>query len=232
MQNDYIATNSNIIRLESLTKTYKMGDRTICALSNVTLNVEEGDFLSVVGPSGCGKSTLLNIIGCIDKPTSGKVFLYNKEVSALKEKSLTQIRFKNIGFVFQQFYLIPVLNALENVEIAMIEAKSSRNKRRERAKKLLELVGLGNRLRHYPNQLSGGEQQRVAIARALANKPKIILADEPTGEIDFETGRKIINLLKYLNEKQKITLVIVTHDSEVANQARRIIKLRDGKLLE
>lgn len=226
-----MATNSNIIRLENVTKTYKMGDKLISALNNVTLNVREGDFLSVVGPSGSGKTTLLNIIGCIDKPTLGKVFLYDKEVSILKEKSLTEIRLKNIGFVFQQFYLIPVLNAVENVEIAMIEAKSSRNERRRRAKELLELVGLSDRLRHYPNQLSGGEQQRVAIARALVNNPKIILADEPTGEIDLETGRKIVNLLKHLNEEQKITLIIATHNPEVANQARRIIKLRDGRLL-
>lgn len=221
----------HILELRDVMKIYKMGETEIRALNGVTLNVEKGEFLSIVGPSGSGKSTLLNIIGCIDIPTSGEVFLDGDDVSKLKDRELTKIRLNKIGFIFQQFYLIPTLNARENVELPMKEAKMPREERRKRVSKLLEHVGLGERERHYPNQLSGGEQQRVAIARSLANSPSVILADEPTGEIDSETSEKIVTLLKKLNSEQKVTLIVVTHNLKVAGYADRSITLEDGKFV-
>ncbi|MEW5759180.1 MAG: ABC transporter ATP-binding protein [Candidatus Thermoplasmatota archaeon] len=221
-----------IIELENVTKTYKLGVTKIVALDNINLKIEEGEFLSVMGPSGCGKSTLLNIIGCIDTPTSGRVFLKGRDVSKLSEKELTKIRLRNIGFIFQQFYLIPTLTAFENVELPMKEAGVGKGERRERTISLLEKVGLKDRQKHHPNQLSGGEQQRVAIARAIANNPSILLADEPTGEVDSETCKKIIDLLRVLNDENKITILIVTHDPKVANETRRKITLLDGRIVE
>lgn len=221
----------HLLELRDVTKIYKMGETEIKALNGVTLNVEKGEFLSVVGPSGSGKSTLLNIIGCIDTPTSGEVFLDSMDVSKLKDRELTKIRLHKIGFIFQQFYLIPTLNAMENVELPMKEAKLQREERRKRVKQLLESVGLGERERHYPNQLSGGEQQRVAIARSLANSPSVILADEPTGEIDSETSEKIVTLLKKLNSEEKVTVIVVTHNLKVAGYAERSITLEDGKIV-
>jgi putative ABC transport system ATP-binding protein len=220
-----------LLELRDVTKIYKMGETEIKALNGVTLNVEKGEFLSVVGPSGSGKSTLLNIIGCIDTPTSGEVFLEGDDVSKLNDRELTKIRLHKIGFIFQQFYLIPTLNAMENVELPMKEAKLQREERRKRVKQLLENVGLGERERHYPNQLSGGEQQRVAIARSLANSPSVILADEPTGEIDSETSEKIVTLLKKLNSEEKVTIIVVTHNLKVAGYADRSITLEDGKVV-
>lgn len=220
-----------MIELSNVTKIYKMGEPEIRALNGITMKVEKGELLSIVGPSGSGKSTLLNIIGCIDIPTSGKVFLDGEDVSKLKDRELTKIRLHKIGFIFQQFYLIPTLNAYENIELPMKEAKVSRDERQKRVKQLLDQVGLGDRGRHYPNQLSGGEQQRVAIARSMANSPSVILADEPTGEIDSETSEKIVSLLKKLNKEEKVTVIIVTHDMKIAKYTERIITLEDGKII-
>jgi putative ABC transport system ATP-binding protein len=223
--------SDHILELHDVTKVYKMGEREIRALNGVNLNVKKGEFLSIVGPSGSGKSTLLNIIGCIDIPTSGEIYLDGQDVSKLKDHALTKIRLHKIGFIFQQFYLIPTLNAVENVELPMKEAKVPKDDRRRRVKQLLENVGLEERQRHYPNQLSGGEQQRVAIARSLANRPSVILADEPTGEIDSETSDKIVTLLKKLNSEEKVTLIVVTHNLKVAGYADRSITLEDGKIV-
>lgn len=220
-----------MIELKDVTKIYRMGENEIKALSGVDLTVNSGEFISMVGPSGSGKSTILNIIGCIDKPTSGKVTIDGEDVTSLNDRKLTKIRLNKIGFIFQQFYLIPTLNALENIELPMKEAKIPREKRRKRAVSLLSQVGLSERNKHYPSQLSGGEQQRVAIARSLANSPTMILADEPTGEIDSETSEKIVGLLRKLNSEEKLTLIIVTHDLKIARYADRMITLEDGKIV-
>lgn len=220
-----------MIELSDVIKIYKMGETEIRALNGVTLSVEKGELLSIVGPSGSGKSTLLNIIGCIDTPTSGEVFFDGEDVSKLKDRELTKIRLHKIGFIFQQFYLIPTLNAYENIDLPMKEARVTRDERQERVKQLLDHVGLGDRGKHYPNQLSGGEQQRVAIARSLANSPSVILADEPTGEIDSEASEKIVSLLKKLNKEEEVTVIIVTHDMKIAKHTERIITLQDGKIV-
>lgn len=220
-----------MIELRDVTKIYKMGETEIHALNEINLNVKKGEFLSLVGPSGSGKSTLLNIIGCIDIPTSGEVFFDGEDISRLKDRGLTKIRLHKIGFIFQQFYLIPTLNAMENIELPMKEAKVPREERHKRTKDLLNNVGLAKRKRHYPNQLSGGEQQRVAIARSLANSPSVLLADEPTGEIDSETSEKIVALLKKLNSEEGVTLLVVTHDQKVAKHAGRMVTMEDGKIV-
>ncbi|UCF08530.1 MAG: ABC transporter ATP-binding protein [Thermoplasmata archaeon] len=219
-----------MIELRDVTKAYSMGGSMIWALNGINLRIEEGEFLSIVGPSGSGKSTLLNIIGCIDSPSSGEVHFDGQVVSMLNDRALTKIRLNKIGFIFQQFYLIPTLKAQENVELPMKEAKLPREEREKRAAHLLAQVGLVERAKHYPSQLSGGEQQRVAIARALANEPSVLLADEPTGEIDSETSDKIVRLLKTLNEEQKVTVIVVTHDAKVAQYADRIITIEDGRI--
>lgn len=221
-----------MIELRNVAKIYRMGETKIKALNGITLTVERGEFLSLVGPSGSGKSTVLNIIGCIDTPTSGEVYFDGVDISKLNDKGLTKIRLHKIGFIFQQFYLIPTLNAMENVELPMKEAKVQREKRRRRVGQLLEQVGLGQREKHYPSQLSGGEQQRVAIARALANRPSVLLADEPTGEIDSETSEKIVSLLRKLNSKEEVTLIVVTHDLKIARHADRMITIEDGKIVQ
>ena len=219
-----------MIRLENVSKIYRMGERHIKALDSVSLELKKGDFISVIGPSGSGKSTLLHIMGLIDTPTRGRVIFDGEDVSDLKERQLSRLRLRKIGFVFQQFYLLPTLTALENVELPMKEAKVPRKERRDRAMKLLEEVGLGDRMEHYPRQLSGGEQQRVAIARALANNPEIILADEPTGEVDSRTSERIMETFQKLNREEGITLVVVTHDPNVAKKAKRTLKMRDGRI--
>jgi len=219
-----------MIELKNVTKLYKMGDVRIKALNRVNLKVGAGELLSIMGPSGSGKSTLLNIIGCIDHPTYGRVFLDGRDVSKLSDRELTRIRLRQIGFIFQQFYLIPTLTARENIELPMREARVPREERRKRVRELLEMVGLADREKHYPNQLSGGEQQRVAIARALANRPKLILADEPTGELDTKTASKIMKILRELNTERHITMMIVTHDPTVAKKTDRVIVLKDGTI--
>lgn len=222
--------NEPILRVRNLSKTYIQGKIPVHALDDVSFDVHKGEFLSIVGPSGSGKSTFLSMIGLLDKPTSGSVFIDGVEVTKAKEGDAPRIRREKIGFVFQHFNLIPTLTALENVDIAMRFARVPRSKRHERALELLTQMGLRERMNHKPSELSGGEQQRVAIARAMANHPAIILADEPTGEVDTKTRNMIVNLLKELAEKGQ-TILIVTHDAEVSGQTNRMITMRDGRIL-
>jgi len=221
-----------ILKTEQLEKVYKIGGRRVHALSGVNLQVEKGEFISVMGPSGSGKTTLLNMLGCLDKPTRGKVILDGVDVTKLPEKSLYEIRRHKIGFVFQTFNLLPYLSAIENVELPMEGTKKSRDERRKRAHELLEMVGLSEREEHRPHKLSAGERQRVAIARALANNPAIILADEPTGNLDSKTSYQIVKLLGKLNIDQGTTIVMVTHDSHIATLTDRMLFLHDGRLLK
>ena len=221
----------SLIEMRSVTKVYRMGENEIRALAGVTMSIDKGEFVSIVGPSGSGKSTLLNIIGCIDTPSGGEMFLDGQLVSKLNDRALTKIRLHKIGFIFQQFYLIPTLKALENIELPMKEARVPKEMRLARARHLLAQVGLADREKHYPSQLSGGEQQRVAIARALANRPAILLADEPTGEIDSDTSEKIVALLKKLNTEEGVTVIVVTHDLKIAQHADRIITIEDGRIV-
>jgi putative ABC transport system ATP-binding protein len=225
-----MAENGPTLRIMNLSKTYMQGKIPVHALNDVSFDVRKGEFLSIVGPSGSGKSTFLSMIGLLDKPTGGSVFIDGAEVTKAKEGDVPRIRREKIGFVFQHFNLIPTLTALENVDIAMRFARVPKNKRRERAIELLAQMGLRDRMNHKPSELSGGEQQRVAIARAMANHPAIILADEPTGEVDTKTRNMIVNLLKELAEKGQ-TILIVTHDTEVSGQTNRMITMRDGRIL-
>jgi putative ABC transport system ATP-binding protein len=212
-------------------RDYAVGAERVHALQGVSLDVERGDYVAIVGPSGCGKSTLLNLIGVIDQPTSGTVTIADKRVDAMSDREATAFRLHNIGFVFQRFYLMPILSALENVSLPMAEAKVPAAERKARAAELLAYVGLSSRERHRPSQLSGGEQQRVAIARALANRPALLLADEPTGELDARTGTEIISLFERLNA-DGTTIVVVTHDEDLANAARHKIHMRDGRVVD
>ena len=219
----------SIIELRNVTKEYGKGESKVIAVSNINLKIRESESIAIMGPSGSGKSTLLHLIGCLDKPTKGKIFIEGKDVSNLSENELAKIRREKIGFVFQFFNLIPVFTALENVELPMLFSK--RSNRKERAKELLKLVGLEHRLHHYPSQLSGGETQRVAIARALANDPKIILADEPTGNLDSKSGKEVMEFLVKLNKEKGVTLLIITHDAFIAKHAKKIIRIKDGKII-
>jgi len=219
-----------ILKTEELDKIYKMGGRTVRALSGVNLQLKKGDFISIMGPSGSGKTTLLNMLGCLDKPTHGKVILDGVDVTKVSERSLYKIRRHKIGFIFQTFNLLPYLNAIENVELPMEGTKKSGDEKRKRARELLKMVGLLEREGHRPHRLSAGEQQRVAIARALANNPAIVLADEPTGNLDSKTGYEIVRLLGKMNIDQGTTIVIVTHDSRMASLAGRMVFLSDGRL--
>lgn len=220
-----------LIKLTDINKSYKNGDQELHVLKNIQLEVEEGEFLAIMGPSGSGKSTLMNIIGLLDRPTSGGYSLEGTEVSQLTQKKLAQVRNDQIGFVFQQFFLLSKLNALQNVELPLIYAGVPSNKRKELAKQYLEKVELGGRMHHLPSELSGGQKQRVAIARALVNNPSIILADEPTGALDTRTGDQIMDLLTELNQEGK-TIIMVTHEPEIAEYATRKIVLRDGVITE
>ncbi len=220
-----------VIELKNLTKTYRLGDEVLHALDNVSFTVQEGEFVAITGPSGSGKSTLANIIGGLDRPTDGTVVVDGENLSHVRDKTLSDYRNHHIGFVFQTFNLQGTRTALENVMLPLIFAKMKRSERKARAKECLEAVGLADRLKHRPNQLSGGQRQRVAIARALAAKPSIIIADEPTGNLDSARGEEIMKLLKELN-KQGITLLIITHDMSIAHQAGRVIQIKDGKLTE
>lgn len=217
-----------IVRLENVSKIYTMDKVQVPALRGVSLEIYKREFISVMGPSGSGKSTVMNLIGCLDRPTSGEVYIDGKNVSRLSENKLAEMRRKKVGFIFQQFNLIPRLNALENVELPMWFAGVAREKRSRQATELLRAVGLEHRLKHRPTELSGGERQRVAVARALANSPEIILADEPTGNLDSKSGEEIIALLQRLNEEEGKTVVIVTHELEFGRKAQRMIMLRDG----
>jgi len=218
-----------IVKLEDVEKIYYIGGYPIKALDNISLEIKEGEFLSIVGPSGSGKSTLLSIIGCLDRPTKGKLYLFDKDISKLNDNQLSELRRKYLGFIFQQYYLFNYLNALENVQIGL---RISGNNNLQKAKELLNKVGLGDRLYNYPNQLSGGQQQRVVIARALVNDPKLILADEPTANIDEKSAKELLDILKKLNEDENRTIVIVTHDLRVAEKTNRIVVIRNGKILK
>lgn len=221
-----------IIELKDVSKTYSLGKTFVRALKNVTLSVERGAFMAITGPSGSGKTTLLNLIGCLDRPDEGSVSINGIDILKLSNKVLPKIRLEKIGFIFQSFNLVPILNVYENVEYPLVFSNLIRKGRRERIFELLEAVGLTNFYRRFPNELSGGEMQRVAIARALATNPKIILADEPTGNLDSETGKQIIELMKEMNKKQGTTFLFSTHDSEIMKAADQIVKLHDGKILK
>lgn len=219
-----------MIKLENIVKIYKLGNVQVQALDGVTCFIEQGEMVSIMGPSGSGKSTLMNLIGCLDRPTSGKYELDGIDVSRLKDDQLAAIRNKKIGFVFQSFNLLPRATALANVELPLVYDRSGNRNRRQRALKALEAVGLANRAHHRPTEMSGGEQQRVAIARALVNNPAIILADEPTGNLDTQTSHSIMLLLRQLND-QGITIVLVTHEEDIASYTKRTIYLRDGQIV-
>jgi putative ABC transport system ATP-binding protein len=233
--------NDFVINAKDLTKTYEMGQASsqgsargiqVHALCQVSLQIRQGELVSIMGPSGSGKSTLMNILGCLDQPTSGEYYLAGVDVARLDDNQLAEIRGKQIGFVFQTFNLLPRTNALNNVELPLIYNGVGRRRRYERATAALEMVGLGDRLHHKPNELSGGQQQRVAIARALVSQPTIIMADEPTGNLDSKSSEEIVAIFQRLNEEQGITIILVTHELDIAQQTHRIIRLADGRLID
>lgn len=221
--------SDTLIKLDNVWKTYKMGDVEVHALRGLTFEVRQGEFVAIMGPSGSGKSTAVNMIGCLDVPTKGTIHLQGHNISHMEESELAQIRGKTIGLIFQQFNLIGTLTALENVALPMMFQSMDREKRLKRAQELLELVELGDRMDHRPNQLSGGQQQRVAIARSLANDPQVVLADEPTGNLDSKTGETVITFLQKLNKQGK-TIIMVSHDENIASHADRVEFLKDGQV--
>ncbi len=220
-----------MIKINSLSKEYVMGDNKLLAINNVDVLIKEGEFVSVMGSSGSGKSTLMNIIGCLDTPSSGDYFFKDNNISSLNSNKLAELRNKEIGFVFQNFNLLPRLNALENVVLPLLYSGKNSKERNKLALNALESVGLKDRTHHRPNQLSGGQQQRVSIARAIAGTPKLILADEPTGALDSKTSLEIMKIINELNSKG-ITIILVTHEDDIAKHASRIIKMKDGKIIE
>ena len=225
--------NTNpVIDARHLTKIYQMGEVEVHALSDASLEIQQGELVAIMGPSGSGKSTLMNILGCLDQPTSGEYYLTGVEVGRLDDNRLAAIRGKQIGFVFQSFNLLPRTSALSNVELPLIYAGVSRRERRRRSAAALEAVGLGDRLHHRPNELSGGQQQRVAIARALVSQPAIIMADEPTGNLDSKSSLEIMTIFQQLNEEQQITIIFVTHEPDIAQFTHRIVRLADGRIIE
>jgi putative ABC transport system ATP-binding protein len=221
-----------IIELSDVWKIYRMGKVEVPAVCGLNLKIYPNEFVAIMGPSGSGKSTTMNMVGCLDIPSRGRIFLNGKNISELHESDLAQIRGKTIGFVFQQFNLMPSLTALENVTLPMMFQGMLPADREERARKLLSLVGLADRMDHRPTELSGGQQQRVAIARSLANDPDVILADEPTGNLDSKTGNEIVDMLKGLNKDEGKTIIMVTHEADIAQKAERIVQLRDGKIVD
>lgn len=220
---------SALILLENIRKSYRLGGVDIHALDGVDLSIHQNEFVALMGPSGSGKSTLMNVLGCLDSPTSGKYALNGKDVGSMRDRQLSEIRNTEIGFVFQSFNLLPRMSSLDNVALPLVYAGISSKQRRVRAQEMLELVGLGDRLKNKPNQLSGGQRQRVAIARALANEPSLVLADEPTGNLDSTTAQEIMEMLTKVNA-QGNTIVVVTHEREIAEYAQRIIHLKDGRI--
>jgi len=221
-----------VIELKNVWKIYEMDKVKVTALEDVSLKIYKGDFICIIGPSGSGKSTLMHIMGTLDRPTKGKMMLNSKDVSKYNDSELANVRGKEIGFVFQQFNLIPTLTARENVELPMIFQNIPSSERRKKSEELLKQVGLSHRMDHLPNEMSGGEKQRVAIARALANDPLVVFADEPTGNLDSKTGKEIMMLLSHLSEKHGKTLVIVTHDSDLAEGISKRIRIKDGRIVE
>ena len=221
-----------MIELKEVTKKYQMEEVEVQALKSVDLKIKEEDFVAIMGPSGSGKSTLLHMIGLLDRPTSGKVYIDGTDISKLSDSSLARLRGEKIGFVFQFFNLLPTLNARENIRLPMLILERNRDEIESELSKLLKTVGLETRAKHLPSQLSGGERQRVAIARALANDPPLILADEPTGNLDSKTGEEIMGFLQKLQEDQKVTIVMVTHEADIAEFAKHIIHLKDGKIVK
>lgn len=217
-----------MIRLIDIHKDYRMGSNVVKALNGISLNIAAQEFVSIMGPSGSGKSTLMNIIGALDRPTSGSYHLDGEDVSSLTDNELAVIRNRKIGFVFQTFNLLPRKTALQNVELPLIYGGMARKARRQRAKETLEMVGLGDRMNHRPSELSGGQRQRVAIARALVTSPAIVFADEPTGNLDSQTGQEIMDIFTRLNREKKVTVLLVTHEADIASHADRIIHIRDG----
>jgi putative ABC transport system ATP-binding protein len=220
-----------VLQAADLRREYHMGGELVRAVRGVTLDIARGDYLAIVGPSGCGKSTMLNLLGGIDRPTSGSVTIEGGRIDTLRDADATRFRLHHIGFVFQRFYLMPALTAIENVELPMAEARVPRAQRMQRARELLAYVGLAARHNHRPAQMSGGEQQRVAIARALANAPQILLADEPTGELDAKTGTEMIELLAQVN-RDGTTIIVVTHDEDLAGAAHRVVHMKDGLIVD
>ena len=219
----------DLVKLEKINKTYKMGDITVNALSDINLQVKYGEYIAILGPSGSGKSTLMNVLGCLDKPSSGKYFLDNRDVSDLSRNELATVRNQKIGFIFQSFNLLDYCSALENVALPLVYRGVSRADRLARAREILEQVGLGDRVGHKPNELSGGQKQRVAVARALVSEPEVILADEPTGNLDSKSGEDVMNLFSKLSDSGK-TIIVVTHDQKLAKRMRRVIEISDGKV--
>lgn len=219
------------VQIENASKVYPLGKTEVRALSDVSLAIEEGEFTTIAGPSGCGKSTLLNLIGCMDMPTSGEVYIEGRPISKLKDKELTRLRLEKLGFIFQSFNLIPVLTVFQNVEFPLlIQGKLTGKERAAKVEALIEEVGLRDQRRQKSNELSGGQRQRVAIARALVTAPRIVLADEPTANLDSSTGERIIDLMKAINQTHKTTFIFSTHDPQVMQHAKRVIRLKDGRL--
>jgi len=223
--------NNTVVQTKNIAKVYILGNVEVCALSDINLEISKGEFSSIMGPSGCGKSTLMNLIGCLDRPSSGQILLDGIDVSKVSDNDLAEIRNKKVGFVFQTYNLLPKLTAMENVELPLIYAGANTIQRKKKSMELLDKVGIADRANHKPTELSGGQSQRVAIARALANDPTIILADEPTGNLDTKSGHEIMELFYNLN-KQGVTIIMVTHNPEIAESTHRVIHLLDGRVVE
>jgi putative ABC transport system ATP-binding protein len=228
----YTPDSDSMIHVFDLKRVYHMGEVEVRALDGVNMKIKEGEFVSVMGPSGSGKTTLLNMIGALDNPSSGAVFVNRINVAHMDDEQQTNLRLRNIGFIFQFYNLVPVLTAYENVELPLVFAEVAEETRREKATKFLELVGLEKQMDHLPAELSGGEQQRVAIARSLANGPALVIADEPTGELDTKMGREIVNILHDLNKELNQTILMVTHDPAIGKLAERLLRMRDGKIVD
>ena len=220
------------VKVENVEKTYLLGSTPVYALRNVSMAMEQGEFIALMGPSGSGKTTLLNLIGALDKPSKGKIYIDGKDLTTLNESDLTNLRRETIGFIFRFYNLVPVLSAFENVELPMLIAGKPKKEREKRVIQLLEMVGLADRVNHRPDELSGGEQQRVTIARALVNRPSLVLADEPTGDLDSKTGMQVMHALLDTSKNQGATVIIVTHDPVVANLVQKVFTMRDGAITE
>lgn len=224
--------SETVVKIENVVRTYKMGDNEVQALKGVSFEIKQGEFLAIMGPSGSGKSTCMNMIGCLDRPTSGNVEINGKLTSSMTEKELAVLRNKTIGFVFQQYHLIPGMTVLENVMLPLKYQKVNKSERKELAEKALKSVGLGERMNHRPHELSGGQKQRVAIARAMVTSPKILLADEPTGALDSKTGKQVMELFRQINQEKGTTIIIVTHDPGIGASMNRCIRILDGLIQE